>query len=249
MGRPCQGRTNRTRRLIRAITFDVGGTLIHPAPSVGHIYASVAARHGCRAISPEELNVRFATAWARLKDFSHTYAQWAALVDATFAGLTEALPSHTFFPELYERFARADAWAVYPDVTPALKQLANAGLKLAVISNWDERLRPLLRELKLDSYFQAIVVSCEAGSCKPAREIFTAAIKGLSTPAHEILHVGDSYQADVLGATAAGMHTVLIHRKSAIEKPRAWSDGDSTKREQVRAISALTELSRFLQTL
>ena len=67
-------------------------------------------------------------------------------MDQTFAGLTKARPSETFFHELYERFARPDAWEVFPDVVSVLEELAESGLKLGVISNWDERLRPLLRE-------------------------------------------------------------------------------------------------------
>ena len=43
---------------VEAITLDVGGTLIEPWPSVGHIYAEVAARHGVQA-EPEELTRRF----------------------------------------------------------------------------------------------------------------------------------------------------------------------------------------------
>ena len=47
---------------VEAITLDVGGTLIEPWPSVGHIYAKVAARHGVQA-EPEELTRRFVQAW------------------------------------------------------------------------------------------------------------------------------------------------------------------------------------------
>src|SRR5437762_3763533 len=90
---------------IEAITFDVGGTLIEPWPSVGHVYAEVAARHGLKNLSPEKLNRQFAAAWGALKNFHHTRDEWAALVDQTFAGLCERPPSGTFFPELYARFA------------------------------------------------------------------------------------------------------------------------------------------------
>ncbi len=44
------------RKRIRAVTFDVGGTLIEPWPSVGHVYAEVAARHGVAAIDVATLN-------------------------------------------------------------------------------------------------------------------------------------------------------------------------------------------------
>ena len=102
---------------VEAVTFDVGGTLIHPWPSVGHVYAEVAAGCGCGGISPEVLNLQFAAAWANLKNFNHGRGEWAALVDTTFAGLTKQLPSETFFPELYDRFASPDVWRVYDDVS------------------------------------------------------------------------------------------------------------------------------------
>src|ERR1700722_18252190 len=56
---------------VHAITFDVGGTLIQPWPSVGHVYAEVAARHGIKPEAAETLNQRFAAAWKKLKDFHH----------------------------------------------------------------------------------------------------------------------------------------------------------------------------------
>ena len=85
---------------VEAITLDVGGTLIEPWPSVGHIYAEVAARHGVQA-EPEELTRRFVQAWQAHDAFQYTRADWAAVVDATFEDLGTQLPSQTFFGELY----------------------------------------------------------------------------------------------------------------------------------------------------
>src|SRR5438105_3059127 len=138
---------------IRAVTVDVGGTLIEPWPSVGHVYAEVAARNGCRNIAPESLNRNFAAAWREKKNFQHTREDWAQLVDSTFAGLCQPLPSQTFFPAIYERFAQSDAWRIYDDVLPSLDALDALDLPLAIISNWDQRLRPLLQQLGLDRYF------------------------------------------------------------------------------------------------
>src|SRR6185369_1200106 len=149
----------RSLKEVGAVTFDVGGTLIECRPSVGHIYAEVAARSGHANISPELLDRKFKTAWSKLKDFRHTRQQWADLVDATFHGLIKSLPSKTFFPELYERFSEPEAWRIFDDVVPVLEDLRGNGIKLGVISNWDDRLRPLLRKLHLDSYFQTIIVS------------------------------------------------------------------------------------------
>src|ERR1035441_2944909 len=189
---------------IKAVTFDVGGTLLEVWPSVGHVYAQVAARNGVKRLSGTALNRRFAAAWRAATPFSHTRLGWARLVDATFRGLTEQPPSQTFFAELYDRLAAPDAWRIFPDALPTLDALAARRLKLGVISNWDERLRPLLKRLKLAGYFEIIVVSREVHASKPARAIFQHAVRRLGLPAEAVLHVGDSLSMDVRGARAAG---------------------------------------------
>jgi putative hydrolase of the HAD superfamily len=197
---------------IQAVTFDVGGTLIDPWPSVGHVYAEVAAQHGVTGLAPEDLTRRFAAAWKVKRDFGYTRADWAALVDQTFAGLCAPPPSETFFGELYQRFDQPDAWKIYEDVFRTLDALARRGLKLGVISNWDDRLRPLLRQLALLERFDAVVISCEAGCRKPAREIFRRAARQLSLDPGSVLHVGDSRETDVRGARGAGLAAVRLKR-------------------------------------
>jgi len=199
---------------IQVVTFDAGSTLIEPWPSVGHIYSQVAARHGIVDLSPEFLNRRFAAAWRAFPQPLHRAADWARLVDEVFAGLTPVAPSQTFFPELYDRFTRPDAWRIYDDVEPALSSLAARGLRLGVISNWDERLRPLLQVLNLARHFETIIVSCEVGVTKPAPEIFREAVGRFGVPPGAMLHVGDSLEADAQGARAAGFRAVRIVRGS-----------------------------------
>lgn len=217
---------------IRTVTFDVGGTLIRPWPSVGHIYAETAARHGLKEIPPEALNRQFSAAWRRLKNFHHGRDEWAALVDETFVGFAKRPPSETFFPELYERFAEPGAWRIYDDVTPALDALASRGIGLGIISNWDERLRPLLDGLGLSKYFEAIIVSCDVGFPKPSPVIFEHAAKKLGAAAESILHAGDSREHDFEGATAAGFHAVLLER------------GEKTSK--LGRIQSLSELERMV---
>ena len=202
-----------TQAPVEAITFDVGGTLIECWPSVGHVYAEVAARHGYPQLSPEVLNRRFKEAWKNLRDFRHTSKDWATLVDATFGELVRPSPSATFFSELYTRFSDPDVWRVFEDVWPVLQALRSRGVALGIISNWDERLRPLLNRLKLDSYFDAIVVSCEAGAHKPSRAIFETACAALESRPDNTLHVGDSFEMDVAGARGAGLQAQWLRRE------------------------------------
>lgn len=48
-----------------------------------------------------------------------------------------------------------------PDAERVFKALRQAGVKIAIVSNFDTRLRPLLRALKCDHWFDAVAVSAE----------------------------------------------------------------------------------------
>ena len=196
---------------IAAVTFDVGGTLIEPWPSVGHVYAEAAARHGLAGISPEVLNARFKAAWHAAAGFDYTRKSWENLVNRTFDELAPRDVQQAFFPEIYDRFAQETVWRIFDDVQPTLDTLASRGLRLAVISNWDERLRGLLRRLNLDQ-FETFAISCEVGFPKPSPVIFNHAARELDLRPDAILHVGDSLELDVEGAHAAGFRAVHLQR-------------------------------------
>lgn len=210
------------------MTFDVGGTLIEPWPSVGHIYAEVAARFGVRA-EPEQLNRQFVAAWRAKRGFDYSRAAWLDLVERSFAGIAQPLPEG-YFAAVYERFAEPDAWHVFEDVLPTLDALAQSGVRLAVVSNWDERLEPLLERLELRRRFEAVVVSCRAGFTKPSPEIFRLTLEQLALAPEAVLHVGDSRMEDVAGARASGLQARLIHR-----------DEPPISGEQVRSLHELAE--------
>ncbi len=214
------------------MTFDAGGTLLEPWPSVGHLYAEVAARFGVRGADPARLNQQFAAAWRVKRSFDYSRAAWLDLVEHSFTGIAEPLPDG-FFPAVYERFTKADAWHVFDDVLPTLDALARHGTRLAVVSNWDDRLEPLLARLGLRDRFEVVVVSCHAGFTKPAPEIFAAALAQLGVPPEATLHVGDSVNEDVTGARAAGLHARLIRRHAP-----------PVPGEQVRSLVELMEVVR-----
>ena len=216
---------------IRAITFDVGGTLIEPWPSVGHVYAQVAARFGVNGIAHEWLTQRFMEAWKARADFDYSQEGWFAIVRETFGAHASKLPPE-FFPAVFDRFAEADCWRIYDDVLPTLNALAEHRVKLGIISNWDSRLRPLLARLNLARHFTAIIVSCEVGASKPDPRLFEQAARSLGVMPTELLHVGDSHAVDVLGAERAGAMGRQVVRQEDINQP--W---------QIAALLELLELS------
>lgn len=208
---------------IRAVTFDVGHTLIEPRDSVGNTYSEIAARHGRPGLSPAELDRRFLKVLQACGGAVNTRADWEEIVDDTFGDLITPPPSQTFFPELFERFARASEWRIYDDVLPTLEELARRGFRLGIISNWDDRLRPLLAALDLASHFEVTMISAEFGCSKPEREIFESAAQLFRLLPAEILHVGDNWNADVEGARAAGFRSVQIARGSPAGDDRVAS--------------------------
>lgn len=94
--------------------------------------------------------------------------------------------------------------------------------KLGVISNFDSRLDILLRNMKLNHYFDFILGSYQAGAEKPDKEIFKLAMKASELKdlkPHECLHIGDTPVTDYFGARSAGWYSLLIHERS-VEKLR-----------------------------
>ncbi len=229
-------RKQATPRPIAAVSFDVGGTLIEPRPSVGHIYAEVAARFGLAGVEPAALNRGFVAAWKRRLSHDYSRAAWQALVNETFALAGAVHPSEECFHALYRRFEQADVWRIFDDVRPVLGELRARGLKLCVISNWDERLRPLLDALDLARWFEAIVISHEAGQAKPAPELFLQAAAQLNLPPENILHIGDSAREDEEGARRAGMRAALLDRRA--------QEGGGTSISTLAALPDLLEMLR-----
>jgi len=195
---------------VRALFFDVGGTLLRPWPSVGAIYSSVASRHGIN-IPTDNMERAFRESWAALKRPGLTVSSKVWWREVVFR--TVGQENQSCFEELYRTFAHANAWQVFQDVEDTLREARSRGLHVGVISNWDERLRPLLDEFRLTRYFDSMTISCEVGVEKPDPKIFHAALHTASVAANQAVHVGDSTTADVRGAEAVGMTAVLLNRK------------------------------------
>ena len=200
--------------MIKAVFFDVGGTLIRPFPSVGAIYSQAAARHGIEAPA-DLLDQRFKEEWKKqkAKRLSVDKPWWRELVEATFTAHSFK-NFDAFFEDVYRAFAAKEAWAVFPDVRVTLEELRQRKLRLAVASNWDERLPDLLRVLDLDSAFECHFTSFQMGMTKPNPHFFKRALEAMKLHPLEAIHVGDDFEEDVKCAEAAGMRAYLLDREA-----------------------------------
>ena len=87
--------------------------------------------------------------------------------------------------------------------------------KLGMISNFGipKMIWDLLKELKLKSYFDVVIVSAEAKIRKPNPELFMKALKILNVEPSNAIFIGDRLDIDIMGAKSVGMKTILIKRR------------------------------------
>ncbi len=113
--------------------------------------------------------------------------------------------------ELQRYHAEFNLWETVPDgVTEALDRLRAMGLKLAVVSNANGKLKALFARLDLARRFDVMLDSAEEGVEKPDPRIFELALERAGARREDTLHVGDLYHVDVEGARGVGLRAVLL---------------------------------------
>jgi putative hydrolase of the HAD superfamily len=206
---------------INAIFFDAAGTLFHLPLGVGYHYALVGQEIALK-LDATQLDRAFVKAWNSMpkrapidgprenddKDW------WHDLVDLVLGQVAPSLSEldrDNFFEIAYEHFAEAGVWELYPEVLDVLENL-QPQFQLAVISNFDGRLRMILEQLGISKFFSQVFLSSEIGADKPDPEIFRRALGVVDLPSDQVLHVGDDPERDWKAATAAGLPIFRLDR-------------------------------------
>lgn len=207
--------------MIKAIFFDGAGTLIHLPRSVGYHYALVGQRVGL-TLDAAALDQAFAASWKQMparpaiegprEDDDKGW--WRELVNQVIdrvAPHTKDLDRDAFFEVAYSHFAEAGVWELYPEVIEVLEAL-RPRFDLAVVSNFDGRLRMILEQLGVSQFFSHVFLSSELGADKPDPLIYHRALKLSRRAPGETLHVGDDPVRDWEGAAAAGLAIFRLDR-------------------------------------
>ena len=132
------------------------------------------------------------------------------LLDRVSTGI-DPLDRDAFFEAAYGHFAEAGVWELYPDVLEVLEPLARR-LELAVVSNFDSRLRLILNHLAVSKYFRHVFLSSELGADKPDPLIYRRALELSGFAANEVLYVGDDPKRDWKAAKEAGLEVFRLER-------------------------------------
>ena len=229
----------------RAVLLDAAGTLIDVARPLGETYSALARDFG-GDLDPDTLTDGFRVAFADTSPMAFPGRRgaaldraerdwWRAVVERVTSAAGGVPEFDGYFDRLYAHYAGARAWRVYPEVRNVLTALRECNLALAVVSNFDSRLPPLLDALGLAAFFDAVVCSGETGAAKPDGAIFAHALAALGVEASQTLHVGDSREADHDGARAAGIEALLVVRGSTDRRVGTIPDLRGVPNHLVRA--------------
>ncbi|MBA2847790.1 HAD-IA family hydrolase [Thermosulfuriphilus ammonigenes] len=204
---------------IKALLFDAEGTLFHIHPTVGAVYAKSLRGLGIK-VDPEILEDRFRQAWrkGRLKLRANPSPQrcqriWRQIFSQTVAGLIPPDLLEPAFRLAYQAFGRREAFRLAAGARRALSWLKEEKILLAIVSNWDGRLRELLVDFGLHDYFEAIVLACEAKVAKPDPRILKVALNRLGVTPQQAVLIGNDPEEDLPAAKSLGMPAVLYRQQ------------------------------------
>ena len=208
-------------RNLKAVIFDVGGTLIHPDwRRLGALVEAETAMLFPSARLHQAFYAMLQVVDAELKRGVNSKrgrgAHWVFLDTFHSLGLDEVKCSR-IRDRLVAAHQERHLWCE-PDLEAAnvLLALKAAGLRVAVISNTEDgRVKESLALADLASHFEFVIDSHIVGCSKPDKEIFQIALAELGLQPHEAAYVGDSYGYDVIGARRAGLYPILLDRMGA----------------------------------
>jgi putative hydrolase of the HAD superfamily len=224
--------------MIAAVLLDALGTLLTFEPPAPHLRVALRERLGLE-VSEAAAAAAIRAEIAYYRAHLHEGRDVASLEDLRRRSaevMRPALGTDANTDALTGALLAALRFRAYPDAAPALRALRERGLRLVVVSNWDVSLHERLAETGLTGLVDGAVASAELGHAKPDRAIFEHALALAGAAPDEALHAGDSPDADVAGALAAGLRAVLVAR-----------DGAATAPAGVPVVRSLAELPALCQ--
>ena len=210
---------------IKAVFFDLDGTLRHSVPSGGEVFTDYVIKLGLQVAHEDKL---------RAMRWEHLY--WANSPDLRDDLIAHSGESEKFWIEYSRRrlvaLGAPAEWAmkyapqvsthmgseykpesiVPDDVRRALVQLKQEGYIMAVLSNRDKPFQETLATHNISDFFDFSFAGGEVNAFKPEPDFFVHALKRAHVSAQEAVYVGDNYFADVVGSHRAGLTPILYDR-------------------------------------
>ena len=239
-----------------AVIFDLGNTLIYFDGDWSQVYTQ-ADIELARFLQAAGLNLdehRFLDEFRTRLDRYHNERE-SEFIEYTTAHILRTLLNEWGFSEISDEIITSGLevmyrvsqahWKPEEDALPTIRKLRAQGYRLGLISNAadDADVHTLVDKANLRRYFEIILSSAAAGIRKPHPEIFQRALSALKTTPSRTAMVGDTLEADLLGAQNAGMVGIWITRR--VETLDSRSETESIKPDAV--IKRLSELPEVLE--
>jgi putative hydrolase of the HAD superfamily len=212
---------------IRAVAFDVNGTLIRILADDGEERIFRAAAHfltyqGVDLHRYEVRDLYFQIMKEQRRASREDYPEfdavgvWREIIQGHMTDFTRALPAEkleqmpVFLAEMSRGISRRRL-GLYPYVREVLDVLRER-YPLALITDAQSVYAPgELHKVGLLGYFDPIVVSGDHGYRKPDQRLFQFALDGMGVSAVNTLYVGNDMYRDIYGAREAGLKTVMFN--------------------------------------
>jgi putative hydrolase of the HAD superfamily len=212
---------------IRAILFDLGGTLMYARGPWEPVLAGadMALTQKLRAQGVDVDPTAFAAEFRQRLHSYHAYRDDELFETTYFSVLRELLAAygHTNLSDAGLRSA-LDAmfevtqtnWILEEDAIPVLKALEAEGYRMGIISNAGDSkdVFQLVERFDIEPYFDFVLTSAACSFRKPHPRIFEVALAYWQMHPTEAIMVGDTLEADITGAQEAGLLAIWITRRS-----------------------------------
>ena len=213
-----------------AVFFDAGETLVHPHPTFPDLFAQILRQEG-HEVDADTVRDRVHIVFDRFKQAADSNELWTTSPERSrrfwhdvytiFLRDLGISDGNGLIDRVYAEFTDLANYALFEDVPPTLERLRASGLRLGVVSNFEEWLEQLLEELGVASFFEVQVISGVEGLEKPDPRIFRLAMERAGVMPEVSVYVGDNPEFDVGPAAAVGMFPVLIDRRGRFPDPDA----------------------------
>jgi putative hydrolase of the HAD superfamily len=202
---------------VRAVLFDFGGTLVSSLRDPRPVFAAAAVRAGVELDLDRYLRANeelWQELWPQGPQWIGKVPSFADEVHERALRRVGAKGSLEAMVRCIREEAISPRWHVpFPESEPVLRQLRLDGRSVHLLSNNVDYLPMLLENLGWSGLFDSVTYSQEIGCVKPDRQLFQLALARAGVGPDQALHVGDSWEADVLGASAAGIPSLWLNRE------------------------------------
>jgi putative hydrolase of the HAD superfamily len=214
---------------VRAIFLDFGGTLVEALPEPFYAFLPVLERFGL-SVTRDSWTAADRKVWPQLSPLQYsslgkTPSFWDVVHSEVLRELGVTEDREQLVRALHDAVTSPEWHRPFPEAESVMNDFRSEGIPLHLVSNNTDYLIEILSRLRWSDYFDSVTYSQEVGAEKPDRRIFEVATRRAKCVPRDGLFVGDSWEADYLGAIRAGLRGIWLNRRLTPRPvPCEWVD-------------------------